>query len=131
MLSSLTLWWLSNRGHRKLRFKSIANKEKRVTVYVFQDNKMLQVSVAALRIWPSRELSHLIQYGWVFFLCVCVCFVFKTILLGLVLDQSQKTRLAIKTPEDSPKTSNKLRRFTRGVQQHIYSEEGKQNCKEG
>lgn len=30
---------------------------------VFQDSKMLQVSVAALRIWSRLELSYLIQYS--------------------------------------------------------------------
>lgn len=40
-----------------------SQQRNKAIVSVFQDSKMLQVSVVALRIWSRLELSYLIQYS--------------------------------------------------------------------
>lgn len=67
---------------------------------VFQDTKMIQVSAAALRIWSKLEVSPLNT----------IQLLTNRKVLDLVFDQSQRTHLPIKTPENRLKTSNKQRR---------------------
>lgn len=67
---------------------------------VFQDARMIQVSAAALRIWSKLEVSPLNT----------IQLLTNRKVLDLVLDQSQRTHLPIKTPENGLKTSNKQRR---------------------
>lgn len=66
------------------------------TFSVFQDTELLQVSAYGLRKWSKLEVSPLNT----------IQLLRNSKVLDLVLAQSQRTRLPIKTPEIGLKTSN-------------------------
>lgn len=66
------------------------------TISVFQDTELLQVSAHALRKWSKLEVSPLYTMQ----------LLTNSQVLDLVLGQSQRTRLPIKTPGIRLKTSN-------------------------